>query len=160
MAADGTPADTADAPWFMGRGCLTVQMVMEIEGLVRRFYDELWNTWADDAVEDVLAGDFTFRGSLGAETRGPDGWRTYRDTIRAATPDLHNDVVELIADGDRAAARLRYTGRHDGPLLGIAATGRRFEYAGAAFFASRGDRLASAWVLGDLDGLRRQLRSR
>ena len=32
-----------------------------------------------------------------------------------------------------------------------------FEYAGAAFFTARNGRLASAWVLGDLDGLRREL---
>jgi predicted ester cyclase len=55
------------------------------------------------------------------------------------------------------AARLRYTGTHTGRLLGIPATGRRFEYAGAAFFVAARGRLTSAWVLGDLDGLRRQL---
>jgi steroid delta-isomerase-like uncharacterized protein len=132
-------------------------MVTSIEELVRRFYADLWNRWDDEAVEHVLTDDFAFRGSLGTKTRGPDGWRSYRDTVRSACPDFHNDIVELIADGDRAAACLRYTGRHDGPLLGIPATGRRFEYAGAAFFASRRGRLASAWVLGDLEGLRRQL---
>ena len=43
------------------------------------------------------------------------------------------------------------------PLLGLPATLRRFEYAGAAFFTADERWLTSAWVLGDLDGLRRQL---
>lgn len=128
------------------------------EALVRRFYDDLWNRWDDTAVEEVLAGDFTFRGSLGTQTRGRDGWRAYRDTIRRGSPDFHNEIIELVTDGQHAAARLSYTGHHAGPLAGLAATGRRFEYAGAAFFTAREGRLASAWVLGDLDGLRRQLR--
>ncbi|HEY2489944.1 MAG TPA: ester cyclase [Streptosporangiaceae bacterium] len=53
---------------------------------------------------------------------------------------------------------MSYTGHHAGPLAGLTATGRQFEYAGAAFFTARDGRLASAWVLGDLDGPRRQLR--
>ena len=128
-----------------------------VESLVRRFYADLWNHWDDAAVEDVLAADFRFRGSLGASTQGRDGWRGYRDVIRRGAPDFRNEIIELIASGDRAAARLSYTGRHDGPLAGLAPTGRRFEYAGSAFFTARAGRLASAWVLGDVDGLRRQL---
>lgn len=135
-------------------------MAEKIEDLVARFYADLWNRWDDVAVDEVLADDFVFRGSMGTETQGRDGWRTYRDTIRQASPDFHNEVVDLVAAGDRAAARLRYTGRHHGLLAGIPPTGSRFEYAGAAFFASRDGMLASAWVLGDLDGLRRQLQAR
>ena len=62
-----------------------------------------------------------------------------------------------MATDDQAAARLRYTGTHTGPLLGIPATGRHFEYDGAAFFVAARGRLISAWVLGDLTGLGRQL---
>lgn len=134
-------------------------MTAKIEDLIARFYGDLWNRWDDAAVDQVLDADFTFRGSVGTETRGRDGWRSYRDMIRRAAPDFRNDVLEVIADGDRAAARLRYAGRHQGPLAGMPATGRRFEYAGAAFFTSRHGRLVSAWVLGDLDSLRRQLRT-
>lgn len=132
---------------------------MTIDRLIGRFYADLWNRWDDAAVEEVLAGDFSFRGSMGDETRGRDGWRGYRDAIRAGSRDFHNEVTDLVASGNRAAARLRYTGHHTGPLAGLAATGRRFEYSGAAFFTSRDGRLTAAWVLGDLDGLRRQLRS-
>jgi len=128
-----------------------------MEHLVRRFYDDLWNRWDDGAVTDVLAPDFVFRGSLGTQTVGPDGWRGYRDTIRAGSADFHNEVLTLVVDGDTAAARLRYSGTHTGELAGIPATGRRFEYAGAAFFTARDGRLASAWVLGDLLALHRTL---
>lgn len=132
---------------------------MSVGNLVRRFYADLWNRWDDSAVDEVLAEDFAFRGSMGTRTHGRDGWREYRDTIRRGAPDFHNELVDLVVDGDRAAARLNYTGRHAGPLAGLPPTGRRFTYAGAAFFTSRDGRLTAAWVLGDLHGLHDQLRS-
>jgi steroid delta-isomerase-like uncharacterized protein len=125
--------------------------------LVRSFYDDLWNCWDDALVDEVLSPDFAFRGSLGTSTVGRDGWRGYRDTIRAGSADFHNQVVTVVAEDTCAAARLLYSGTHTGPLLGLPATGRRFEYAGAAFFTVEDGLLASAWVLGDLEGLRGQL---
>ena len=128
-----------------------------INELVARFYDELWNRWDDTPVEQVLAEDFAFRGSLGIETSGRDEWRGYRDLIRQGSADFHNEVLDLVTDGDHAAARLSYSGHHTGVLAGIPATGRGFEYAGAAFFTCSVGMLTSAWVLGDLLGLRQQL---
>ena len=125
--------------------------------LVTRFYERLWNAWDDDAVVLTLATDVRFRGSLGPETVGRDGWRGYRDAIRAGAADFHNEVVDLVVGDDRAAARLRYTGTHTGVLLGLPATGRTFTYAGAAFFRASQRVLTEVWVLGDLDTLRAQL---
>jgi steroid delta-isomerase-like uncharacterized protein len=130
---------------------------MSAQPLVQVFYDELWNAGNDALVEEVLDESFQFRGSLGQSTVGRDQWRSYRDSVRAASADFHNEVVTLVAAEEQVAARLRYTGTHTGPLLGIAATGRHFSYDGAAFFVAAHGRLRSAWVLGDLDGLRRQL---
>ena len=125
--------------------------------LVTRFYERLWNAWDDDAVALTLATDFRFRGSLGSETVGREGWRGYRDAIRAGAADFHNEVVDLVLGDDRAAARLRYTGTHTGVLLGLPATGRAFTYAGAAFFRASEGLLTEVWVLGDLEALRAQL---
>ena len=132
-------------------------MPLSAQLLVLAFYDELWNAWDDTRVEEVLDESFRFRGSLGQATIGRDQWRSYRDSVRTASGDFHNEVLTLVAAEDQVAARLRYTGTHTGSLLGIPATGRHFEYDGAAFFVAAHGRLVSAWVLGDLDGLRRQL---
>jgi predicted ester cyclase len=39
----------------------------------------------------------------------------------------------------------------------VDATGRRVSWAGAAFFRSAPARIVSLWVLGDVEGLKRQL---
>lgn len=134
-----------------------VRVAASIGDLVERFYGEMWNSWNDSAVEDTLSPGFIFRGSLGDETSGRQEWRRYRDLVRVGAADFHNQIVEVVCEGQRAAARLRYTGTHTGMLLGLPGTGRRFAYAGAAFFTADAKWLTSAWVLGDLDELRRQL---
>jgi steroid delta-isomerase-like uncharacterized protein len=128
-----------------------------MDELVRRFYEDLWNRWDDEAVDEVLGEGFAFRGSLGTETAGRGAWRSYRDAVRSGAPDFHNDVLTVVTQGSHAAARLLYTGTHTGDLAGMSPTGRRFSYAGAAFFTADAGRLTSAWVLGDLHALREQL---
>lgn len=132
-------------------------MAAPIATLIEVFYEQLWNRWDDSAVDATLHAAFDFRGSLGQRTTGRDGWRAYRDAVRAGSADFHNQIVAIICEDQHGAVRLRYSGTHTGELLGIPPTRRRFDYAGAAFFTTDGRTLTSAWVLGDLDGLRRQL---
>src|SRR5215467_15610942 len=81
------------------------QMATSIAGLIERFYGELWNGWNDAAVDDTLSPDFRFRGSLGRETLGRQGWRQYRDLVRAGSADFRHEIAELVCEGERAAAR-------------------------------------------------------
>jgi predicted ester cyclase len=104
-----------------------------------------------------FAPGFAFRGSLGRLASGRDGWRAYRDVIRRGAPEFHDEVVDLVADGDRAAARPEFPGTHLGPLLALAPTGRRFVRSGAAFFTADDGLLTGAWVLGGIEALRAQL---
>jgi steroid delta-isomerase-like uncharacterized protein len=125
--------------------------------LVTKFYEELWNKWKVELVDEILSPDIRFRGSIGVEARGRDEFREYVARIRAAFPDFHNQVDGLIAEGDRVAARLSYTGTHRGELFGIAATGARVTYTGFAWFTMRDGLIAEAFVLGDLETLRQQI---
>ena len=49
---------------------------------------------------------------------------------RRAFPDLRVTVEDLMAEGDKAAARLRVRGTHLGELDGIVPTGRRVDFTG------------------------------
>lgn len=52
---------------------------------------------------------------------------------------------------------MTFTGIHRDDLMGYAPTGKRVSWAGAALFTFEGDKVADAWVLGDLKGLEDQL---
>ena len=125
--------------------------------LVERFYSVVWNE-ADEAVaRQILDPDFRFRGSLGPELRGPSGFIVYLRALHAALENFTCNVEDLVIMGNRAAARMRFHGKHRGPLFGVAATGRDIVWSGAAFFTMRDDRIAELWVLGDIDAVKRQL---
>ncbi len=125
--------------------------------LVKAFYFEVWNRANEDRAREVLAASFHFRGSLGAERIGPDRFIAYLRDVHGALGNYHCIIEELVTEGDRAAARMRFTGRHRDEFLGVPATGRQVTWAGAAFFRCEGGRIAELWVLGDLAELRRQL---
>ena len=129
----------------------------EHKELVRRYYEALWNFWDFALADDLVAEEVAFRGSPGQSVQGRDGFKDYMRAVRRAFPDFHNQVKELVAEGDRVVARLSYTGTHTGALLGIAPTGRRVSYAGVALFRVASGQIAEGWVLGDLYGLVRQL---
>ena len=125
--------------------------------LVETFYNVMWNTWSAETARAILTDDIDFRGSIGLQVNGHDGFLGYMQTIRDAFPDFHNHIEEIIATDDRAVARLTYSGTHQGALFDRPATGRRIEYAGVAMFTMDGERISKVWVLGDLWGLMQQL---
>ena len=125
--------------------------------LVEQFYGDIWNRRDYGVADDILVADFRFRGSLGDKTVGVPAFLAYVDSVHAALADYRCTIEELIADKQRASARMMFSGRHRAPLLGVAATGRDVSWAGAAFFTVARDRIESLWVLGDIAGLKRQL---
>jgi predicted ester cyclase len=125
--------------------------------LVERFYNEVWNRADERVARDILDPDFRFRASLGPELRGPDGFIVYLRAVHAAVGNFTCTIEELIATADSAAAKMMFHGTHRAKFFGIEGTGRKVQWSGAAFFAMRGGRIASLWVLGDIDGLKRQL---
>ena len=125
--------------------------------LVERFYSDIWNRRDFAAADEVLAADFRFRGSLGSESIGIPAFLIYVRSVHQALADYRCTIEELIADGEHAAARMTFAGVHRGPLFGVPATGKSVAWAGAGFFRITESRIVSLWVLGDVEGLKRQL---
>jgi steroid delta-isomerase-like uncharacterized protein len=57
--------------------------------------------------------------------QGVEPFRQQVAAFRAAFPDLHVSIDDLLTDGDRFASRTTVTGTHAGDLMGLPATGKR-----------------------------------
>jgi steroid delta-isomerase-like uncharacterized protein len=134
-----------------------VSSVEANKGLVRRYYEEMWNRWDLSLAQELLAPGLRFRGSLGDEVEGIRAFCRYARSVWQGFPDFHNEIEELVAEGDRVVARVTYTGTHRGEVRGIAATGRAIRYEGMAWFRIEGGLIAEVWVVADRAGLMGQL---
>lgn len=130
---------------------------MSVPLLVANFYEVLWNRGDRRGMAELLSPQFVFRGSLGDELVGHDAFWGYVCRVRSALDDYRCEILECVSEGDNAFAKMRFIGKHVGPMLGYSATGRVVSWNGAALFTFEGDLIVSLWVLGDLDALRRQL---
>ena len=132
-------------------------MTLATARLVKQFYDTVWNEADEEAARRILAADFRFRGSLGPEKFGPEGFIAYMRSVHRALGSYTCTIEQLVASGDRVAARMRFKGWHQAEFFGVAATQREIEWAGAAFFRIEQDKIAELWVLGDIDSVKAQL---
>lgn len=90
---------------------------------IRRLY-ELINAGDIDGFGQQLAEDFAERNEVPGIPPTKAGVVQYFRMLLAAFPDFRMEVEDVIASGDKAVARLRVTGTHQGEFMGIPATGR------------------------------------
>src|SRR5713101_1890687 len=132
-------------------------LLRNYKSLIRRYYSELWNEWSTAAIEELISPSIVFRGSIGTAVNGIEEFKRYVNRIRAAFPDFHNHLDELIGEDDKVVARLTYTGTHRGELFGFSGTNKKITYSGIAIFQFREGRIVSGYVLGDTESLKRQI---
>jgi predicted ester cyclase len=77
--------------------------------------------------------------------------------FRGAFPDWHEEIVELVAEGNTVAGRFKCSGTHLGGFLGEAPTGKRMEVEEVFFLRVEGDKFVDFWALEDSLGRMRQL---
>jgi predicted ester cyclase len=121
--------------------------------LVEAFYERVWNNGDLGAADELLTNDFAFRGSLGAELRGIPAFISYVRSVRESLADYRCEILECVSEGDRAFAKMRFSGRHIGAFRGYAPTHKLVRWLGAALFRFDGSAIAELWVLGDLASL-------
>jgi len=134
-----------------------IPVLPDYKSLIRRYYSELWNAWSTPALEELISPNIVFRGSIGTAVNGIGEFKQYVNRIRAAFPDFHNHIEELISEGQKVVARLTYTGTHRGELFGFSGTGRKVTYHGIAIFQFQEGKIVSGYVLGDTESLKRQI---
>jgi steroid delta-isomerase-like uncharacterized protein len=108
---------------------------------VRRFYDDVVNGRNLDALDELLTPDGVDH-TFGSQN--PEQAKQFFGMIQQAFPDLRVEVHDVIAEGELVAARVTYTGTHQGEFVGIPATGRKTT-SGVDFFRMQDGRQAEHW---------------
>lgn len=106
--------------------------------------------------EVINAGDMELLEELCAPELAPRMRRLF-GSFRSAFPDWREEIVELVAEGDRMAGRFKCSGTHKGEFLGAAPTGRRQEVDEVFFLRVKDGRFVDFWSLEDNRTRSRQL---
>ena len=131
---------------------------MSVPNLVTAFYERIWNTGELDAILELLAEDFIFRGSLGKEMRGRKPFEDYVRSVRGSLSNYHCAILDCVSEENRAFAKMRFSGIHTAPFRGFPPSEKPVAWFGAALFRFEKEKIAELWVLGDLAGLDEILR--
>jgi steroid delta-isomerase-like uncharacterized protein len=118
----------------------------ENKALVRREQEELWNH----------TGDLDAAGDLFAPERAEAARQEAAD-FRRGFPDVISTIEDIVAEGDRVAARWTARATHLGEYVGVPPTGKEVEFTGISIYRIEGGRIAESWTVEDDLGLMRQI---
>jgi ketosteroid isomerase-like protein len=118
--------------------------------LARRYF-ELLSGGDLEKLDEVFAPDFIDRTPGNpTQVRGPASVRETQTRARGLFADVTYKVDEILAEGDRVAARYTVRARHK-------ASGRTVEVTGASFFRVAEGKVREGWIVNDQIELYRQL---
>jgi predicted ester cyclase len=105
---------------------------------VRRFVEEAVNAGRDEVIDELVTPDMAAR------------TREWFGAFRSSFPDVHMELLELVAEGETVVGRFACSATHLGEWRGHAPTGRRFERVDEVyFFTFSGERISAVWGIED-----------
>jgi steroid delta-isomerase-like uncharacterized protein len=124
--------------------------------LVLRLFDEGGKV-SFAATDELLAEDFRFYFPGTPEPLGKEGWKQVYSMFLSAFLDLHYDIEDIIAEGDRVVARITWSGTQQREFQGTPPTGRRVTFAGFNVNRIEGGTIVEQYAQFDALGLMQQL---
>ena len=126
--------------------------------IVDEFIQALFTRGELEAVDRYLTPDFVNHDPTFPDQPGDrESMRGASEVMRAAFPDWHSDLEELIAAGDKVVERFTASGTHEGELMGIAPTGRTVTLPGINIFRLQDGKIVERWGKLDMLGFMQQL---
>jgi len=130
--------------------------IEENKSIVLRFFEVGPSRGDLDAANELLAPDFVLHVPLPCAP-GIKGINEVIFACRAAFQDLHVTVEDMVAEGDRVAARFTARGIHMGAFMGLPPTGKPIAMTGMEIFRLENGKIAELWGEANLLGLMQQL---
>ncbi|HEX7758728.1 MAG TPA: ester cyclase [Caulobacteraceae bacterium] len=125
--------------------------------LFQRFLQFI-NSASRELAEELVSPDAVFHapGAPGP-LRGPEGYLQLLAMLRGGFPDVQWTLDELVAEGDRLAARFTMRGTHNGPFLGLAPSGKPFVASSMAFYRLADGKIVEETGLPDMLAILQQI---
>ena len=107
--------------------------------------------------DDLIAADCVSHEVPPDYPPGLEGWKQYFTDFREAFPDLHVEIQDTIAEGDKVVVQCLLTGTNEKDFMGIPATGKRIEVRGVDIGLFKNGKGVEHWAYYDELGMMQQL---
>jgi steroid delta-isomerase-like uncharacterized protein len=124
--------------------------IEENKNIVRR-YQEIYNSNDVDRLKEVLAEDLLTPNIMPGIPKGLEGAKTAHRIMLAGFPDYQTVIEDMVAEGEKVAARIRMIGTNTGDFMGIPATGKHIEFTGMYIVRIVNGKIVEHW--GEEDGV-------
>ena len=110
----------------------------DLESILTKFIREIWNEGDFRNLDSLVTDPYEILSDPGDPwNRKSIDHQTFRQRVaytRNGFPDVHFDIRETIAEGERMAIRWVMSGTHTGDLPQLPATGKPFTIEGMTFY--------------------------
>ena len=123
-------------------------MSEENKAVLRRWFDEVWNQGRAEVIEELF-DEYGIAHGLADDPanpiKGPTDYRPFYEAFRQAFPNIDIVVEDMVAEGDKVAARCSVRGKHEGDFMGKAATHAPVEISGITMVRIENGKIVEAW---------------
>ena len=127
------------------------------KAIVRRLYDEAVGQGKFDVIDELVDPNVVEHEEFPGSSPGREGVKELFAMFRGAFPDLEFVAEDMIAEGDKVAARITVRGTHKGPFLDIAPTGKQVSVSAIDIFRFANGKIVEHWGVMDQMSMMQQL---
>jgi len=116
--------------------------IQENKDFIRHYVDVVWNAHDLEKAREFVPSDNTLE---------------HVRQFLIAFPDVHVNIDDMIAEGDKVVVRIHATATNTGPFDGNPPTGRKVEIHSIRIFRIANNKIVDTWAMQDRLGLMEQL---
>jgi len=117
--------------------------------LAARRYAAFWDSGDEAQARAALAPGFTDRTLPPGRAQGLEGPLAASKFVRAAVPDMHAEISQLIVSGDRVVVHFRFTGHFTGQFKGTQGKGQQINFIATDIYRIADGHIADNWHIED-----------
>ncbi len=131
--------------------------VEQNKAIDRRWFEEVWNKGSVASYEELASPDLVAHNTPPGITGDFEGIKQAISIHRTGYPDMHFEIEDQLAEGDKVVTRSTLTGTHRGEWVGIPPTGKRVSIEAITIQRWRGGKVVEGWLAMDMLGWMQQL---
>jgi steroid delta-isomerase-like uncharacterized protein len=127
--------------------------------IVRQLIEGFFNTGDPDLADEVLSEDYIDHSPSHPDLSGPENVKQAVSEWRNAFPDTVSVVQDMVAEGDKVAARWTTQATHQGEFMDFAPTGNQVDVTWFGIFYLSEGKIVESWDTFNVVELMQQLKS-